>query len=124
MKELRQHEAAARPKPRFRIGIFPGRSIALSPEWRDDGLSVLFDRNAGDYWLVSGLARKIVESVSQGEGWDSEELVRIALCAFSHDERLDATLKTARDVLDELLRLEILAAGLEGALPNSRGSST
>jgi len=117
LKELRQHEGAARPKPRFRIGIFPGRSIAFSPEWRDDGLCVLFDRNSGDYWIVSALARKIVENVTQDDGCDIQELARVALYALSHDQRVDMTLDSARNVLDELLRLEILVSGAGAGHP-------
>ncbi len=119
MREIRQLEAAAGPKPRFRIDIFPGRSIAFSPEWREDGLCVLFDRNSGDYWVVSGLARKIVENVTQDEGCEREELARLALHALSHEQRLDTTLDTARNVVDELLRLEILASGSDGATSGS-----
>ncbi|WP_332673825.1 hypothetical protein [Aromatoleum sp.] len=121
MKEVRQHEAAAAPKRRFRIGIFPGRSIAFSPEWREDGLCVLFDRNSGDYWVVSGLARKIVENVSQDQGCDAEDLTRVALYALPHDQRLDAMQATARNVLDELLRLEILASGPDAVSPTRAG---
>lgn len=117
MIELRQHEGSARLKPRSRIGIFPGRSIAFSPEWRDDGLCVLFDRNSGDYWVVSELARKIVENVTQDEGCDSEELAQLVLYALSHDQRLDATPDSARNVIDELLRLEILVSGPHASLP-------
>jgi len=119
LREIRQLEAAAGPKPRFWIHIFPGRSIAFSPEWREDGLCVLFDRNSGDYWVVSGLARKIVENVTQDEGCEREELARLALYALSHEQRLDATLDTARNVVDELLRLEILASGSDGTTPGS-----
>lgn len=105
------------------IALFPGRSIAFSPEWREDGVCVLFDRNSGDYWVVSGLARKIVENVSQDEGCDAEELARVALCALPHEQRLDATLDTARNVLDELLRLEILASGAHAGSPSFRRTS-
>lgn len=84
---------------------------------------MLFDRNSGDYWVVSGLARKIVENVTQDEGRDAEELVRAALYALSHEQRLDATLDTARNVLDELLGLEILVTGTDRGSPNLRRAS-
>lgn len=90
------------------VCILPGRSIAFSPEWRDDGLSVLFDRNSGDYWIVSALARKIVENVAHDDGRDAGELVQIALCALSPDEKEGETAELARKVIDELIRREIL----------------
>ena len=92
------------------LHIRPGRSLVLSPEWRDDGLSVLFDRNSGDYWVVSATARKIVEHLAPDGPRIAGDLLRIAAAALSEDERPDAVDATASSVLDELVGLDILAA--------------
>lgn len=106
------------------VRVLPGRSIAFSPEWRDDGLSVLFDRNSGDYWVVSALARKIVESVVRDDVRSEEELTAIALYALSHDGKTGVAAETARGVLGELVRLNILAlAGGETRVDRTDGST-
>ena len=86
--------------------ILPGRSIAFSPEWRDDGLSVLFDRNSGDYWIVSALARRLVELLVQADRRSAEELEHLAAQLPSADA--DESLPAVAAVLDELVQLGIL----------------
>lgn len=90
------------------IALLPGRSIAFSPEWRDDGLSVLFDRNSGDYWVVSALARKIVENVALDGDRKGEELARLALCALSREEKAGVMPTMVQRIIDELVQMEIL----------------
>lgn len=92
------------------LRIRPGRSLVLSPEWRDDGLSVLFDRNSGDYWVVSAAGRKIVEQLAPNGPRIAGDLLRIAAAALSEDEQSDAADTTAASVLDELVGLDILVA--------------
>jgi hypothetical protein len=36
--------------------VTPGRSLRFAPEWPCSEASVIFDRNSGDYWVVSLLA--------------------------------------------------------------------
>ena len=41
-----------------------GRSLIFSPAWDEEGASVLFDRNSGDYWVVTAPARSLVSAVA------------------------------------------------------------
>lgn len=38
-----------------------GRFLLLSPEWSGEEASVLFDRNSGDYWVVTRPARALID---------------------------------------------------------------
>lgn len=49
-----------------RVALLPGRDIIASPEWDADAPSLLFDRNSGDYWVVSSAARRIVLAIGRG----------------------------------------------------------
>lgn len=90
------------------LHIRAGRSLAFSPEWRDDGLSVLFDRNSGDYWVISAAARKAVEQAAAVDHRLAGDLLRIVVDVLSEDERRELAEATAASVLDQLVELDIL----------------
>ena len=46
-------------------GLMPGRSLIWAPDWDCSDARVLFDAASGDYWLLSPLASRIVESLRQ-----------------------------------------------------------
>lgn len=43
-------------KPWKCLAAAPGRSLRFAPEWQCSDAKVVFDRNSGDYWVVSQLA--------------------------------------------------------------------
>lgn len=45
------------------LDVSPGRALRFSPDWQDEGVSVLFDANSGDYWVLTALARALVKQV-------------------------------------------------------------
>lgn len=49
------------------VSLARGRSLMLSPVWPDDDASVLFDRNSGDYWVVTASARALVGRLISAE---------------------------------------------------------
>ncbi|HJV27084.1 MAG TPA: hypothetical protein VJ673_15470 [Aromatoleum sp.] len=58
------------------IQAYPGRSLALSPAWDGDGAAVVFDRNSGDYWIVSPLAYQVVRRIVATGREGATELVQ------------------------------------------------
>lgn len=38
-----------------------GRFLVLSPAWPGEDTSVLFDRNSGDYWVITSPARAVIQ---------------------------------------------------------------
>lgn len=42
-------------------GIYVGRSLRFAPHWLCSDAVVLFDRNSGDYWVVSTVAAATLE---------------------------------------------------------------
>lgn len=42
-------------------GIYVGRSLCFAPHWLCSDAVVLFDRNSGDYWVVSTVAAATLE---------------------------------------------------------------
>ncbi len=38
-----------------------GRSLCFSPAWQDEKCSVVFDRNSGDFWVVTNQARHLLQ---------------------------------------------------------------
>lgn len=89
---------ASRPSPhnRERAALLPGRDIIASPEWDENAPSLLFDRNSGDYWVVSSDARRIVLAIGRGP---------VALDSLQRE--LDGCCDLP-SVIDELVRRGIL----------------
>lgn len=44
-----------------------GRSLCFSPTWKDEGCSVVFDRNSGDFWVVTDRTRALLEALASPE---------------------------------------------------------
>lgn len=87
------------------IRPYPGRSLALSPAWDGDGAAVVFDRNSGDYWIVSPLAHEVVRRIVTTGQEDTAELVHHLTDAGS---RTTDTETTVIGVIRELVQREIL----------------
>lgn len=103
------------------LRLRPGRSFAFSPAWRDDGLSVVFDRDSGDYWVVSALARALVETLVRHDGQRVEDIVNAALHAVADEAA--CTAEHGRQVLTELLRLDlVMVASSDRPRPGVDGS--
>lgn len=64
-----------------------GRDLELSPAWEADAPSVAFDRNSGDYWVISATARAVL------------------CCAL---EGIPVEVPALKNVMDELARARIL----------------
>lgn len=59
------HPSVSTTAPRVRC--HPGRDLVLSPEWGHEEPSALFDRNSGDYWIITHAARRLVQAaMTQG----------------------------------------------------------
>ncbi|MCB1951122.1 hypothetical protein [Denitromonas sp.] len=78
-----------------------GRSLLLSPAWPDDDASVLFDRNSGDYWVVTASARALVDRLI-----NAEQPMRLSQLDV---DGVDAATKLR--LTEELSALGILAMG-------------
>ncbi|QTQ37555.1 PqqD family protein, HPr-rel-A system [Aromatoleum petrolei] len=91
------------------LNILSGRSLVFSPQWNDEGASVLFDSTSGDYWVLTPLAREIVRHTTDAGPTEASTLVRHVgsrASAFEGGEIAEATI---RRVIDELVELSILA---------------
>ena len=47
-------------------GVEFGRSLCFAPDWKCSDAAVLFDRNSGDYWVVSSSAKSILKLLQAG----------------------------------------------------------
>lgn len=91
------------------LSVLHGRAFVFSPQWRDEGVSVLFDSNSGDYWLLSPLAREIVRHATEAGPADASAMIRhVGTQAIALDGG-DSGEATIRRVIDELVQLSILA---------------
>jgi hypothetical protein len=82
-----------------------GRDFLLSPAWGDAEPSALFDRNSGDYWIITELARHLIVELSESSvACSRDALFRHAQTAFPDEVEADMI----EAVVDELLRLDIL----------------
>lgn len=91
------------------LRILQGRAFAFSPEWSDEGASVLFDRNSGDYWVLSSLAREITRHAASAGPLDAPALIRHIDSRTDVPDLANADETTIRRVIDELVQLSILA---------------
>jgi hypothetical protein len=48
------------------VAIHPGRTILLGPDWLESDATLAFDACSGDYWVLDGLGRFIVERLLEG----------------------------------------------------------
>lgn len=53
----------------------PGRDLRFGPDWACSDESLLFDANSGDYWVLSPLARRLMERLASGPALARCELV-------------------------------------------------
>lgn len=67
-----------------------GRDLELSPQWGTQAPSVAFDRNSGDYWVISPAARAVLCCALEGRPIDDpalaivmDELVRAHILKHS-----------------------------------------
>lgn len=61
----------------FGITSLPlGRSFCLGPDWSCSDAVVLFDRNSGDYWVVSSLAGQTIKALQTNGSMSLDELDR------------------------------------------------
>ena len=47
----------------MRVGVRPGRLLIFSPRWDEEGVSVVFDKGSGDYWVIAEWTRDILEQL-------------------------------------------------------------
>lgn len=50
------------------FSVISGRELVWAPSWQCSDARVVFDRNSGDYWVVSGLASLLLETVQNFPG--------------------------------------------------------
>lgn len=87
------------------LTLHSGRDFLLSPAWGDDEPSALFDRNSGDYWIVTELARQLIVALQESKApCPQGQLIELTLAAFPDEAEADMI----EAVLAELLKLGIL----------------
>lgn len=91
------------------LSVLGGRALVFSPHWTDEGVSVLFDTNSGDYWALTPLAREIVSHATEAGSAETSALVSFVVSRATSLEGIDADETTIRRVIDELVQLAILA---------------
>ncbi|HRP24576.1 MAG TPA: hypothetical protein PLF79_14035 [Thauera sp.] len=52
------------PQGECALKLLDGRSLCFSPAWDDGHGSVVFDRNSGDFWIVTKQARALLQAVA------------------------------------------------------------
>lgn len=68
----------------MRYREYSGRDCRLSPDWSDDGPSLVFDANSGDYWVVPSLALSVVKLVKAAGVCTSDEIFEALTNARDH----------------------------------------
>jgi len=87
------------------ITLHRGRDFLLSPAWGADEPSALFDRNSGDFWIVTELARWLIDTLRESNApCHRDQLVERTLAAFPDQAEADMI----ETVVAELLKLDIL----------------
>lgn len=96
-----QEPVGAEPSASARVRIRRGRSYCYSPEWaKREGIEVLFDRNSGDFWLLSAAAMALIRSIAD-RGPDFLETGALAPPDDGGPPAVDATLELMRELADE-----------------------
>ena len=91
------------------LSVLQGRALVFSPQWHDEGASVLFDGNSGDYWLLSPLACEIVRHAIETGPADESAMIRHIGAQATALDGVDTGETTIRRVIDELVQRSILA---------------
>lgn len=52
--------------PESLVAIRPGRVVGLGPDWIESDATLAFDASSGDYWVLDGLGRFLVERLLAG----------------------------------------------------------
>lgn len=91
------------------MAVHEGRSLSFSPDWDGDGVSILFDGNSGDYWVLSPLTRALVSWVMRAGKLSREELLARARTDARADSSPGKADEDADTVLGELVQLAILS---------------
>ncbi len=58
------------------VSLIQGRDMRFAPDWNCSEASVVFDRNSGDYWIVSLLASMALKCLQTHGAMDIAELER------------------------------------------------
>jgi hypothetical protein len=65
--------------PDCRLVLAKGRSICLGPDWIESDATLAFDASSGDYWVLDGLGRFVVERLLlRGAMWSGELQAEVA----------------------------------------------
>lgn len=95
--------------PHAKLRVRRGRSLVFSPAWDEEGASVLFDRNSGDYWVLTAPARSLVSAVANAGSLPYGAVLTVAR---EQPDAHDAAPVTDGDIdaiLDTLMQVGILA---------------
>ena len=77
-----------------------GRDFAYSPDWDCSDARIVFDKNSGDYWVVSGLSAAVLSHSRTDSGVNFQQLVDALADRtgyFSPDAALSATIRSLVD---------------------------
>jgi PqqD family protein of HPr-rel-A system len=85
--------------------VIKGRSLCFSPPWGLSAPSVVFDRNSGDYWVLSALARRVLGMLNQGQALSTVDICEALQAQQAPEEEWGDALEAT---LDDLVRANIL----------------
>lgn len=87
---------------------FAGRDFAFSPDWDCSDARIVFDKNSGDYWVVSGLSSAVLSHTRTDSGVNLQQLVDALGDRTGYFNPAAALSATIRSLVDNgLLQLEI-----------------
>lgn len=97
-------ELVAAQEGTFGVTSLPhGRSFCLGPDWSCSDGVVLFDRNSGDYWVVSRLAGLIIKLLQINASMSLVDFAQELAALTPGAELMDDLLPTLRNLTDNHL---------------------
>ncbi|MDE2398649.1 MAG: hypothetical protein KGL43_03090 [Burkholderiales bacterium] len=91
--------------------IRTGRMVSFGPEWTDSDGHLVFDEASGDYWVLSPLGRRIVETVRETGFANPADLVR----RLAGDSPVDAEERPLLSTISELVEARLLQVATQAA---------
>ena len=84
-----------------------GRDFAISPDWDCSDARIVFDKNSGDYWVLSALSAAVLSHSRTDSGVNLHQLVDALADRTGYFSPAAALSATIRSLVDNgLLQLE------------------
>lgn len=85
------------------IAIVPGRSVRFAPDWECSDAGVVFDRNSGDYWVVSQLAILVLKILQDNTTFTVDRLQEALASLKLYADMRAALAQTLQSLIDNRL---------------------